>query len=74
MERNIRCKGKERNFANYSDYHDIVIIILAAISIRTLTTRESAVTAKYVQEFVELKKEVETKRIINSKTRSRECR
>lgn len=52
----------------------IVIIILAAISIRTLTTRESAVTAKYVQEFVELKKEVETKRIINSKTRSRECR
>ena len=51
----------------------IVIIILAAISIRTLTTRESAVTAKYVQEFAELKKEVETKRIINSKTRSREC-
>ena len=51
----------------------IVIIILAAISIMTLTTRESAVTAKYVQEFSELKKEVETKRIINSKTRSREC-
>ena len=22
MERNIGCKGKERNFANYSDYHD----------------------------------------------------
>ena len=51
----------------------IVIIILAAISIRTLTTRESAVIAKYVQEFAELKKEVETKRIINSKTRNREC-
>ena len=51
----------------------IVIIILSAISIRTLTTRESAVTAKYVQEFAELKKEVETKRIINSKTRSCEC-
>jgi uncharacterized protein YxeA len=48
----------------------IVLIILASISIRTLTTSESASTAKYIQEFTELKKEVETKRVINSKTRS----
>lgn len=48
----------------------VVIIILAAISFVTLTTQQKAAMAKYVQEFEELRKSVETKRLSNSKTRS----
>lgn len=47
----------------------IVIIILAAISFYSLDTHESAAMAKYVQEFEELRKSVETKRVSNSKIR-----
>lgn len=46
----------------------IVLIVLAAISFTTLNTNEKAVLAKYVQEFEELRKCVETKRLSNAKT------
>lgn len=45
----------------------IVVIILAAISIKGLDSRQNAAHAKYVQEFEELRKGVETKRLSNSK-------
>lgn len=45
----------------------IVIIIITAISFYSLTTQETAVVAKYVQEFEELRKNVETKRLSNAK-------
>lgn len=48
----------------------IVIIILASVSFFALDTHKNAVVAKYVQEFEELRKSVETKRLSNSKNRS----
>ena len=45
----------------------VVIIILAAISLfAAFNTPDTAVLAKYVQEFEEVRKGVETKRLINS--------
>ena len=47
----------------------VVIIILAAISFITMETQKQAIVARYVQEFEELRKGVETKRLANTKTR-----
>ena len=52
----------------------VVIIILAAISFYSISTQKNAAMAKYVQEFEELRKNVETKRIANSKIRNVEYR
>lgn len=48
----------------------VVIIILAAISFAVFDTHEKAATAKYVQEFEELRKSVGSKRLVNSETRN----
>ena len=52
----------------------VVLIIIASISFYAVTTQESAAVAKYVQEFEELRKNVETKRLINAKERIGEFR
>lgn len=48
----------------------VVIIILAAISFVTVQTQKQSLMARYVQEFEELRKGIETKRLSNAKTRS----
>lgn len=52
----------------------VVLIIIASISFYAVNTQQSAVVARYVQEFEELRKNVETKRLINVKNRFRKYR